>query len=98
MIESYHASGTIDLAGDGEAELETEARFALLYWPFYLHGNIFDPQVSYGKSISHFFSDNTKYLITLFPNMIINAFTDEDAEEIDRRESEKRKRTEPEKE
>ena len=98
VIESYHASGTIDLAGDGEAELETEARFALLYWPFYLHGNIFDPQVSYGKSISHFFSDNTKYLITLFPNMIINAFTDEDAEEIDRRESEKRKRTEPEKE
>lgn len=88
VIESYHATGTIDLAGDGEAELETTARFALLQWPFYLNGNILDPKVSYGKSISHFFSDNTKYLVTLFPNMIIDAFTDEDAEEIDRQESE----------
>ena len=67
------------------------ARFALLYWPFYLNGNILDPQVSYGRSISHFFSDNTKYLVTLFPNMIIDAFTDEDAEQIDRQESEKQK-------
>ncbi len=100
VIESYHASGTIDLAGDGEAELETTACFALLQWPFYLDGNILDPKVSYGRSISHFFSDNTKYLITLFPNMIIDAFTDEDAEEIDRRESEKEKekKAEPEKE
>ena len=94
MIETYHADGTIDLAGDGEAELDTTARFALLYWPFYLNGNIFDPQVSYGRSISHFFADNTKYLITLFPNMIIDAFTDEDAEQIDRRESEKQKQGE----
>ena len=93
VIESYHATGTIDLAGDGEAELETSARFALLQWPFYLNGNILDPQVSYGKSISHFFSDNTKYLVTLFPNMIIDAFTDEEAEEIDRQESEKQKQT-----
>ena len=98
VIESYHASGTIDLAGDGEAELETMARFALLYWPFYLNGNILDPQVSYGKSISHFFADNTKHLITLFPNMIIDAFTDEDAEEIDRRESEKQKQSDQKKE
>ncbi len=98
VIESYHASGTIDLAGDGEAELETMARFALLYWPFYLSGNILDPQVSYGKSISHFFSDNTKYLVTLFPNMIIDAFTDEDAEQIDRQESEKQKQTDQKKE
>ena len=98
VIESYHANGTIDLAGDGEAELETMARFALLYWPFYLNGNILDPQVSYGKSISHFFADNTKHLITLFPNMIIDAFTDEDAEEIDRRESEKQKQSDQKKE
>ena len=99
LIEKYHACGTIDLAGDGEAELETTARFALLYWPFYLSGNILDPKVSYGRSISHFFTDNTKYLITLFPNMIISAFTDEDAEEIDRQESEKqRKRADQEKE
>ena len=90
LIENYKAKGMIDLAGDGEAELETTARFALLYWPFYLNGNILDPEVSYGRSISHFFTDNTKYLITLFPNMIINAFTDEDAEEIDRMESEKK--------
>lgn len=98
VIENYHASGTIDLAGDGEAELETTARFALLYWPFYLSGNILDPKVSYGRSISHFFSDNTKHLITLFPNMIIDAFTDEDAEEIDRRESEKEKQADQKKE
>ena len=98
VIESYHASGTIDLAGDGEAELETTARFALLQWPFYLNGNILDPQVSYGKSISHFFADNTKRLVTLFPNMIIDAFTDEDAEEIDRRESEKQKQVDQKKE
>ena len=91
QIENYSANGTIDLAGDGEAELETSARFALLYWPFYLKGSIFDPKVSYGRSISHFFSDNTKHLITLFPNLIINAFTDEEAEEIDRQESEKEK-------
>ena len=89
LIEEYHAGGTIDLAGDGGADLETTARFALLYWPFYLNGNILDPKVSYGRSISHFFADNTKYLITLFPNMIIDAFSDEDAEEIDRQESEK---------
>ena len=93
LIEKYHASGTIDLAGDGEAELETTAHFALLDWPFYLNGNILDPQVSYGRSISHFFTDNTKYLITLFPNLIIDAFTDEDAEEIDRRESEKQEQS-----
>lgn len=92
QIENYRANGTIDLAGDGETELETGARFALLYWPFYLNGNILDPKISYGRSISHFFSDNTKRLITLFPNMIISAFTDEDAEEIDRRESEKEKK------
>lgn len=98
VIESYHASGTIDLAGDGEAELETTARFALLYWPFYLNGKILDPQVSYGKSISHFFADNTKHLVTLFPNMIIDAFTDEDAEEIDRQESEKLKQADQKKE
>ena len=90
LIENYKAQGTIDLAGDGEAELETTARFALFHWPFYLTGNILDPKVSYGRSISHFFTDNAKYLITLFPNMIINAFTDEDAEEIDRRESAKK--------
>ncbi len=89
QIENYYATGMIDLAGDGEAELETKARFALLYWPFFLNGNILDPKVTYGRSISHFFADNTKYLITLFPNMIINAFTDEDAEAIDRQESEK---------
>ncbi len=89
LIENYHASGTIDLAGNGEAELETTAHFALLDWPFYLNGNILDPKVSYGTSISHFFTDNAKHLITLFPNMIISAFTDEDAEEIDRRESER---------
>ena len=98
LIEDYHASGTIDLAGDGEAELETTARFALLFWPFYLNGNILDPQVSYGRSISHFFSDNTKYLVTLFPNMIIDAFTDEDAEEVDRQESEKLKQADQKKE
>ncbi|MBP5585690.1 MAG: hypothetical protein J6Y92_04985 [Lentisphaeria bacterium] len=98
LIEDYHASGTIDLAGDGEAELETKARIALLHWPFYLNGNILDPKVSYGKSISHFFTDNTKRLITLFPNMIINAFTDEEAEEIDRRESEKQERQKAEQE
>ena len=89
QIESYHAVGSINFAGDGEAELETNARFALLHWPFYLTGNIFDPKVSYGKSISHFFTDNTKRLITLFPNLIISAFTQEDADEIDRQESEK---------
>lgn len=97
QIESYHASGSIDLAGEGEAELETRAHFALFYWPFYLNGNILDPQVSYGKSISHFFTDNTKYLLTLFPNMIFSAFTQEDADEIDRRESEKHAKTEQEK-
>ena len=91
QIESYRASGTVNLAGDGEAELETTARFALFQWPFYLTGNIFDPKVSYGKSISHFFTDNAKHLITLFPNMIMSAFSEEDAEEIDRMESEKEK-------
>ena len=97
LIEEYHASGSIDLAGDGEAELETRARFAFIFWPFYLNGNILDPKVSYGRSISHFFTDNTKYLLTLFPNLIISAFTQEDADEIDRRESEKQKEknTEP---
>ena len=98
LIESYRASGSINLAGDGEAELETNARFALLYWPFYLTGNIFDPKVSYGRSISHFFMDNTKHLITLFPNLIISAFTQEDADEIDRRESETQKTSEQKKE
>ena len=91
QIENYTASGTIDLAGDGEAELETRARFALFYWPFYLTGNILDPQVSYGRSISHFFTDNTKYLLTLFPNMLFSAFSQEDADEIDRREAENQK-------
>ena len=91
QIESYRASGTVNLAGDGGAELETTAHFALFQWPFYLTGNIFDPKVSYGKSISHFFTDNTKHLITLFPNMIMSAFSEEDAEEIDRLESEKEK-------
>ena len=98
LIENYHASGTIDLAGDGGAELETNAQFALLYWPFYLYGDILDPKVSYGRSISHFFTDNAKRLITLFPNMIINAFTDEDAEEIDRRELEKQQQNKAEQE
>ena len=98
QIESYHAHGMIDLSGDGEAELETKARFALLYWPFYLTGNILDPKVSYGQSISHFFADNTKYMITLFPNLIIDAFTDEDAEEIDRQESEKEQKKKAEQE
>ncbi len=91
QLESYSARGSIDLAGEGEADLETLSRFALFFWPFYLNGNILDPKVSYGKSISHFFTDNAKHLITLFPNMIINAFTDEDADEIDRLESEKEK-------
>ena len=58
QIENYTASGTINLAGDGEAELETSARFALLHWPFYLNGNILDPKISYGRSISHFFTAN----------------------------------------
>ena len=49
-------------------------------------------------SISHFFADNTKHLITLFPNMIIDAFTDEDADEIDRLESEKEKERKAERE
>ena len=99
LIEEYHASGSIDFAGDGEAELETRARFAFFYWPFYLTGNILDPQVSYGKSISHFFTDNGKYLLSLFPNLIISAFTQENADEIDRMESEKQqnRNMEPEK-
>jgi hypothetical protein len=100
LIEEYHASGSVNLAGDGEAELETRARFALFFWPFYLNGSILDPQVSYGKSISHFFTDNGKYLLSLFPNLIISAFTQEDADEIDRRESEKQRKgnSEPERE
>ena len=98
QIEKYRASGTIDLAGDGGTELETTARFALFHWPFYLNGDILDPKVVYGKSISHFFMDNTKYLLTLFPNMIISAFTQEDADEIDRQESEKEREKNPERE
>ena len=85
-LEHYTATGTIDLAGDGGADLETSTRFALFYWPVYLTGNLFDPKVSYGKSITHFFADNTKYLLVLFPDMIISAFSSEDAEEIDRME------------
>ena len=88
LLESYRAHGTIDLAGTGEAELETVTRFAFFLWPFFLNGNILDPKVSYGRSISHFFSDNAKYLLTLFPNMILSAFSEEDAEEIDRLEAE----------
>ena len=91
LLEEYTVRGTVDLAGSGEADLETNTRFAFFYWPFYLNGNILDPKVSYGKSISHFFTDNAKHLITLFPNMIMSAFTEEDAEEIDRQESEKEK-------
>ena len=98
LLEHYHAKGTIDLTGAGEAELETVARFAFFFWPFYLSGNIMDPKVSYGKSISHFFTDNAKYLLTLFPNMILSAFSEEDAEEIDRQESEKEKAEKAEKE
>ena len=91
FLEEYSARGTIDLAGDAGAELETNTRFALFFWPFYLSGDILDPEVSYGKSISHFFTDNAKHLLTLFPNMIMSAFSQEDADEIDRQESEKRK-------
>ena len=97
LLENYRAHGAIDLAGTGEAELETVTRFALFLWPFFLNGSILDPKVSYGKSISHFFSDNTKYLLTLFPNMILSAFSEEEAEEIDRLEAEK-ERQEKEKE
>ena len=91
ILEKYTAHGTIDLAGDAGAELETNTRFALFFWPFYLSGDILAPEVSYGKSISHFFTDNAKYLLTLFPNMIMSAFSQEDADEIDRKEAEKRK-------
>ena len=90
-LEEYSAHGTIDLAGDAGAELETNTRFALFHWPIYLSGDILDPEVSYGKSISHFFTDNAMYLLTLFPNMIMSAFSQEDADEIDRQEAEKRK-------
>jgi len=96
LLEEYTARGTIDLAGDGEADLETNTRFAFFHWPFYLTGNILDPKVSYGKSISHFFTDNAKYLLVLFPNMILSAFTDDDAEEIDRLESEQESKNEAE--
>lgn len=92
LLENYRAHGTIDFAGTGDAELETVTRFAFFFWPFFLNGNILDPKVSYGKSISHFFSDNAKYLLTLFPNMILSAFSEEDAEEIDRLEAEKEQR------
>jgi len=88
LLEEYTARGTIDLAGEGGADLETNTKFAFFFWPFYLTGDILDPKVSYGKSISHFFTDNAKYLLVLFPNMIISAFTEDDAEEIDRLESE----------
>ena len=91
-LERYTATGTIDLAGDGGADLETSTRFALFYWPVYLTGNLFDPKVSYGKSITHFFADNTKYLLVLFPDMIISAFSSEDADEIDRMEEESGKK------
>ena len=92
-LERYQAHGTIDLAGDGGADLETTTRFALFYWPVYLNGDLFDPKVSYGKSIAHFFSDNAKYLLVLFPDMIISAFTSEDADEIDRLEEESEKKS-----
>ena len=95
-LEHYTATGTIDLAGDGGADLETSTRFALFYWPVYLTGNLFDPKVSYGKSITHFFADNTKYLLVLFPDMIISAFSSEDADEIDRMEEESAKKETPE--
>lgn len=91
ILEEYSAHGTIDLAGDAGAELETNTRFALFHWPFYLYGDILDPEVSYGKSISHFFTDNTMHLLTLFPNMIMSIFSQEDADEIDRKEAERRK-------
>ena len=98
LLEHYHAKGMIDLTGARETELETVARFAFFYWPFYLSGNIVDPEISYGKSISHFFTDNAKYLLTLFPNMILSAFTEEDEQEIDRQASEKEKAEKAEKE
>ena len=94
LLEEYTAHGTIDLAGEGEADLETNTKFAFFHWPFFLTGNILDPKVSYGKSISHFFTDNAKYLLVLFPNMILSAFTDDDADEIDRMESENQARNE----
>ena len=97
LLEEYSAHGTIDLAGEAGAELETNTRFALFFWPFYLSGDILDPEVSYGKSITHFFTDNTKHLLTLFPNMIMSVFSQEDADEIDRKEAEKRKAEQAEK-
>ena len=90
LLEEYSAHGTIDLVGDAGAELETNTKFALFLWPFYLSGDILDPEVSYGKSISHFFTDNAKHLLNLFPNMIMSVFSQEDADEIDRKEAEKR--------
>ena len=91
ILEEYSARGTIDLAGEAGAELETNTRFALFSWPFYLSGDILDPEVSYGTSVSHFFTDNAMHLLTLFPNLIMSVFSSEDAEEIDRREAERRK-------
>lgn len=95
-LERYTAKGTIDLAGDGVADLETSTRFALFHWPVYLTGDILDPKVSYGKSITHFFADNTKYLLELFPDMIFSAFSGDDADEIDRMEEESTKKENPE--
>jgi len=89
-LEKYVVRGTVDLAEDGKAEIETNTRFALFHWPIYLEGNVLDPQVAYGKSISHFFTDNTKRLLLLFPNMIISTFSKEDADEIDRLEQQER--------
>jgi len=64
-LENYNVKGTIDLAGDGIAEIETITRFAFFYWPIFLDGNILDPQVSFTKSISRFFEENAKRLLVL---------------------------------
>ena len=64
-LENYNVKGTIDLAGDGIAEIETITRFAFFYWPVFLDGNILDPQVSFTKSISRFFEENAKRLLVL---------------------------------
>ena len=64
-LENYNVKGTIDLAGDGIAEIETITRFAFFYWPIFLNGNILDPQVSFTKSISRFFEENAKRLLLL---------------------------------
>ena len=54
------------------------------------------PEVTKKNEVSGY--KGSKHLITLFPNMIIDAFTDEDADEIDRLESEKEKERKAERE